>query len=115
MSTRHLVDPALAPSIEHEFLPCLSRKNDGRAGHFAASLGKDLSNLPPAFIAVGALDLFADESMEYAQRLVRAGVPAELHVYPGAIHGFDGMPNAWMTASFKRGLHDAISRAFGAA
>lgn len=87
---------------------------DDRAGHFSAAMGKDLSNLPPAFIAVGALDLFVDESMEYAKRLIRAGVPAELHVYPGAIHGFDAMPTAWMTASFRRELHDAMSRAFGA-
>jgi acetyl esterase/lipase len=94
-------------SLKGDYVP-----NDARAGHFSASLGKDLSNLPPAFIAVGALDLFVDESMEYARRLVRAGVPTELHVYPGAIHGFDAMPTAWMTASFRRELHDALTRAF---
>ena len=49
---------------------------------------EDLSGLPPAFILVGALDLFVDEDMEYARRLNRAGVPAELHVIPGAYHGF---------------------------
>jgi acetyl esterase/lipase len=48
----------------------------------------DLSDLPPAFIAVGALDLFLEESIEYARRLIRAGVPTELHVIPGAYHGF---------------------------
>ncbi len=48
----------------------------------------DLSGLPPAFIAVGALDLFLEEDLEYARRLVRAGVPTELHVIPGAFHGF---------------------------
>lgn len=49
---------------------------------------KDLSGLPPTFILVGALDLFCEESLEYARRLVRAGVPTELHVLPGAYHGF---------------------------
>jgi triacylglycerol lipase len=48
----------------------------------------DLSGLPPTFIAVGALDLFFEESLEYARRLTRAGVPVELHVTPGAFHGY---------------------------
>lgn len=49
----------------------------------------DLSGLPSTFIAAGALDLFAEENMEYGRRLMRAGVPTELHIYPGAVHGFD--------------------------
>jgi acetyl esterase/lipase len=48
----------------------------------------DLTGLPPAFITVGALDLFVEEDLEYARRLIRSGVPAELHVIPGAFHGF---------------------------
>ena len=48
----------------------------------------DLTGLAPAFIAVGALDLFLEENLEYARRLTRAGVPVELHVIPGAFHGF---------------------------
>lgn len=47
------------------------------------------SNLPATFISVGALDLFAEENMEYARQLIRSGIPTELHVYPGAFHGFD--------------------------
>ncbi len=49
----------------------------------------DLSRLPPTFISTGALDLFVEEDVEYARRLIRAGVPVELHVYAGAFHGFD--------------------------
>lgn len=51
------------------------------------SVADDLSGLPPAYINVGEFDLFLDEDIEYAQRLLRAGVPVELHVYPGAFHG----------------------------
>jgi acetyl esterase/lipase len=54
----------------------------------------DLAGLPPTFIWVGALDLFVDESIEYARRLVRAGVPTELRVYPGVTHGNAAVPDA---------------------
>ena len=40
---------------------------------------------------VGELDLMRDENIEYATRLVQAGVPTELHVIPGAFHGFEGL------------------------
>lgn len=49
---------------------------------------EDLSGLPPAFVSVGALDLFLEEDMEYVRRLTRAGIAAELYVIPGAYHGF---------------------------
>ncbi len=55
----------------------------------AAARATDLSGLPPAFISVGTLDGFLDEDVDYALRLNHAGVPTELHVYPGAPHGFD--------------------------
>lgn len=50
---------------------------------------EDLSNLPPAYIEVGALENFRDEDIDYAKRLMQAGVSVELHVYPGAFHGFE--------------------------
>lgn len=48
----------------------------------------DLSGLPPAFVVVGGADGFRDEDIDYAVRLQQAGVPTELHVFPGAPHGF---------------------------
>lgn len=48
-----------------------------------------LTGLPPTFIGVGSIDLFAHEDMTYAQRLVEAGVPTELCLVPGGYHGFD--------------------------
>ncbi|MFL2991849.1 MAG: alpha/beta hydrolase [Acidimicrobiales bacterium] len=54
------------------------------------SITDDLSGLPPTYINVGTLDIFVDEDIDYAARLSQAGVPVELHVYPGAFHGSNG-------------------------
>src|ERR1700683_2731608 len=78
----------------------------------AASRATDLKNLPPTYIPVGALDLFIDENIEYAQRLIQAGVPTELHVYPGAFHGFDMFaPSAAVSKQFKADRESALKRA----
>jgi len=77
----------------------------------AAARADNLERLPPAFIAVGALDLFLEEDVEYARRLIRAGVPTELHVYPGVYHGFQMVPSAWATQAVARDQVDAARRA----
>jgi acetyl esterase/lipase len=61
----------------------------GRApdAYAAPARAQDLQGLPPLFMDVGEVDLFRDETIEFAARLLRAGVPTELHVYPGAYHG----------------------------
>ena len=53
----------------------------------AAALADDLTGLPEAYVCVGGADGFRDEDVHYAMRLYGAGVPTELHVYPGAPHG----------------------------
>ena len=78
----------------------------------AATRATDLSNLPPTYISVGTLDLFVDENIDYAQRLIQAGVPTELHVYPGAFHGFDMFaPSARVSKQFKADRDNALKRA----
>ena len=52
----------------------------------APTRAQDLSGLPPAFIDVGTVDLFRDEDIAFAQRLMAAGVPTELHIHPGSYH-----------------------------
>ncbi len=62
---------------------------------------KNLAGLPPAFIGVGSLDLFVDEDIEYARRLIASRVPTELYVIPGAYHGFDLLaPDAAVSKRF---------------
>jgi acetyl esterase/lipase len=77
----------------------------------SAARANDLSRLPPAYIALGSLDLFVDECLAYAGRLTRSGISVELIIYPGCFHGFKMAASARVT---KRAEDDNI-RALGRA
>ncbi len=62
---------------------------DGVPTLAAPARATDLTGLPPAYIAVGTLDPFLDENIDYARKLIDANVACELRVYPGAFHAFD--------------------------
>jgi acetyl esterase/lipase len=55
----------------------------------APARATDLSGLPDAYIDVGVLDILRDENIDFARRLMAAGVSTELHVLPGLPHGFE--------------------------
>ncbi len=63
----------------------------------APARAADLTTLPPAFLSVGAIDGFHDEVVDYAVRLNHAGVPTELHVYPGTPHGYQVVATSSVT------------------
>lgn len=84
--------------------------SDGVSPYAAAARASDLSGLPPTFIAVGGLDLFFEENMFYANRLSRAGVPVEFHLYPGAYHGFQVATKARISKQATRDSYDALRR-----
>ena len=70
-----------------------------------------LAGLPPTFLGVGALDLFLNEDLRFAHRLLRDGIPTELHVYPGAFHGFTTADDkSAVSRQSRRDLWDAIVR-----
>ena len=87
----------------------------GVSPYAAAARAESLAGLPPTYISVGALDLFLEEDMEYARRLIRVGVPTELHIYPGAPHGFPMMVDAQVARSYHRDILSALGRTFGVA
>lgn len=72
-----------------------------------------LSGLPPAFLAVGDVDLFVHDNLAHVQRLLAEGCAVEAHVYPGAIHGFDRMVDAPVTLRYTRELTAFIRRHLG--
>jgi acetyl esterase/lipase len=74
-----------------------------------------VAGLPPAWIGVGSIDLFVEEDMEYARRLVHAGVGTELLVVRGAFHGFDILvPDAEVSRQFSASWKSALRKAFAA-
>lgn len=99
-----LDDRAIIP--DERLLPFTVWTYDNNYTGWAASLGKDHVNdtispvavpgrllqfdgLAPAFISVGDLDIFRNESLAYAAKLAAAGVPVEFHLHSGVPHGFD--------------------------
>jgi acetyl esterase len=87
--------------------------DDERKGWFSPSLADDLAGLPPTLLLTGSLDLFFDEDLDYARRLVDAGVPVELHSYPGAIHAFNMAAEAGVAKAFNRDMLGGIGRLLG--
>jgi acetyl esterase/lipase len=76
----------------------------------------NLAGLPPAWIGVGGIDLFVNEDLAYADRLIDAHVPTEVMVLPGAFHGFDGIAAETAVARrFTAAKLDALRRAFAGA
>ena len=75
-----------------------------------------LAGLPPTYVAVGAVEMVRDENVAFAQRLMRAHVPTELHVFPGAFHGFDVLvPDARVSVAARKEYLRVLRRALGEA
>lgn len=58
----------------------------------------DYRNLPPCYTFVGDLDPFYCETLSYVENLKKAGVPAEVDIYPNCFHAFD-MLMPWKKSS----------------
>ena len=71
----------------------------------APARAEDLAGLPPAFLDVGSAETFRDEVVAYASRIWQAGGVAELHVWPGGFHGFDGFAPQAAVSQAARAAH----------
>jgi acetyl esterase/lipase len=82
------------------------------ASQYAApARADDLSGLPPAYIATAEFDPLRDEDITYALRLLQAGVPVELHQWPGTFHGSQAIVSAEVSQRQLAELAAALRRA----
>ena len=79
----------------------------------ATAKAGQLKGLPETFMIVGSLDLFCDEDIDYAQKLMQAGVSTELHVEPGLPHAYDAIEGTPQTERFTKLRDKAASRMLG--
>ncbi|BBZ47928.1 alpha/beta hydrolase [Mycobacterium parmense] len=123
-----LDDRGLTPSGRLAGLPIWSRESNtfGWRSYLGDRYGTDdvpadaaparateFSGLPSTFIGVGTADCLRDESIDFAARLCRAAVPTELHVYAGAVHGFDMFADTAVARTAARDSADWLARQFG--
>ncbi|MEV6349223.1 alpha/beta hydrolase [Actinoplanes sp. NPDC051851] len=91
------------------------RGGDDVSVYAAPARATDLTGLPPTYLDCGSAEVFRDETVAYASRLWAAGVQAELHVWPGAFHGFTSMaPHAVLSRTAVSALADWTDRLLGA-
>jgi acetyl esterase/lipase len=115
------------PSSQLDGLPVWSRESNafGWRAYLGEHYGSDhvppdaaparaseLAGLPPTFITVGTADCLRDEAIDFGARLCRAGVLTELHVYAGAIHGFDMFADCAVVRCAARDSADWLARQF---
>jgi acetyl esterase len=77
---------------------------------------RDLTNLPPAYVAVAGCDPLHDEGVAFADALRRNKVPVTLREFPGQMHGFASMQGFVRAADeVINEVGDALKRSFGTA
>ncbi len=93
-SARHFTD---TPFMTREKVAASWRHYLGFASaspYAAPARATDLCGLPPAYITSAEFDPNRDEAITYALRLLQAGVPVELHHWPGTFHGSQAILSA---------------------
>jgi acetyl esterase/lipase len=123
-----LDDRGLTASSQGDGLPIWSRESNAFGWHSylgdrcgtadvpadaAPARATELGGLPPTFIGVGTADCLRDESIDFAARLCHSNVPTELHVYAGAVHGFDMFADSAVSQTAARDSADWLARQFG--
>ena len=71
------------------------------------------AGLPPTWMFTATMDLFRDENIDYARRLMEAGVSCDLVVYPGACHGFQMVEGSKISKRFRKDFMEALERGLG--
>ncbi len=105
------------PWIRREVVAAMWRHYLGSAPatpYAAPARATDLSRLPPAYIATAEFDPNRDDGIGYALRLLQAGVPVELHQWPGTFHGSQAVLSAEVSQRQVAEVGGALRRALAA-
>ena len=86
------------------------RGTDHVSPYAAPARATDLAGLPPALVTAYELDALRDENIAYAQRLLSAGVPTDLHVYSGAFHSCTWLSQTGICQRILGDLIDGLRR-----
>ena len=81
-----------------------------RRAPYVPARADSLEGLPATWLHTATLDLFRDENITYAQRLMAAGVATELIVSAGGCHGFQGINEADISRRYRRDFMEALAR-----
>ena len=94
------------PNARWSWRHYLGPEHSGEVSPYAApARAKDLSGLPPAYVSTMEFDPLRDEGIDYASRLLQAGVSVELHSFPGTFHGSSLLPGAEVS---RRNLEEVL-------
>ncbi|MGK5558523.1 alpha/beta hydrolase [Actinomadura kijaniata] len=110
-SARNFTD---TPWMDHDKIAAMWRHYLGSrpaTPYAAPARATDLSGLPPAYVATAEFDPNRDEDIDYAVRLLQAGVPVELHQWPGTFHGSQAILSAEVSQRQIAELSAALRRA----
>ena len=99
--------------VGHMWRHYLGAAGVAQSPYAAPARATDLSGLAPAYIEAGELDPVRDEAIDYAVRLLQAGISTDLRVLAGAPHAFDMITAAAMTQRAFDDRAAALRRAFG--
>jgi acetyl esterase/lipase len=111
-SMREFVDTPLwnRPNAIMSWRHYLGEQSGEVSPYASPAVAKDLRGLPPAYVSTMEFDPLRDEGIEYALRLLQAGVPVELHQYPGTFHGSGLVVGAAVSRRAQAEWLDALAR-----
>jgi len=102
--------PSAELSWDYYLGPGFSRGADNVPCHAAPARAENLAGLPPAYISTMEFDPLRDEGILYALKLMQAGVPTELHSFPGTFHGSGMFATARVSQRDSREMFEVLSR-----
>ena len=104
-----VLDEAMIDWFFHHYIDAVDR-SDWR---FAPLKSAEVDGVAPAWVGLAECDPLVDEGLLYADKLRAAGVPVELEIYRGVVHGFITMGRAIPEArQLQQDAAAALRRAF---